>query len=629
MATDGLLIPVRRSAPAGGQFKVTPDVTIASRLDISAAQQQLADDLAAHHVRLQPVEASEAAIRILRDRQIRGPEAYRLVVSPRGCEIRASGPAGAYYGLQTLRALLRSNKNGAIPACRIDDAPDFRRRGVSLDISRGRVPKMSRLMQLVEVLAHWKVNELQLYVENVFRFRKHPEIGRGYSPLTPDDIRRLQDHCRRHHIRLVGSFASFGHMEKILQIPRYSSLGEMQGFRDWPGGTTLCPHDPGSIRLIADLYGEYLPLFEANDFNVSGDEPWELGQGRSVVRARWFGIGGVYMQFMNKLHDVCRHHGKRANAWADFILLHPEIIRHVPRDMVMLNWDYEPDGPNIRKTRRLVDAGLRVVVCPGTQGWLAHGGRIEYGIRNIERFAAEGLACGVDGLLNTDWGDNGHRNLLAVSMHNLAWGAAHAWCHRRTQERGFTERFCRDTFGVANPKLPRAIRTLGATFPTPEKYRNLSFLYSVLCPAVQAGFEYMEFSMDTLPYVLTRDLEDRARRMDALAWPSAMDSGERASAADPALAVELLQEFAIATRLERLAARRALALKRAGEGRAVRTSTWKQLMEETNATAAELRRVWLLGNRPSRLRDVMASMQKTIDDYALFARGRGAISGSR
>ncbi|MHC5018151.1 MAG: hypothetical protein ACYTFP_06185, partial [Planctomycetota bacterium] len=137
---------------------------------------------------------------------------------------------------------------GVLPCCEVEDAPDFNRRGIYHDCSRGKVPTLQTLKQLVERLAHWKINELQLYIENVFTFARHPEIGEGYSPLTADEIVALQEHCRMHHVGLVGSLASFGHMEKILSLPAYRHLGEMPGFRGYPGGTCLCPTDPGSIK---------------------------------------------------------------------------------------------------------------------------------------------------------------------------------------------------------------------------------------------------------------------------------------------------------------------------------------------------------------------------------------------
>ena len=127
----------------------------------------------------------------------------------------------------------------------------------------------------------------------------------------------------------------------------------------------------------------------------------------------------------------------------------------------MLNWDYNPAGKRIRRTREIVDAGLAVMVCPGTNSWQSHGCRLAMGMKNIAKFAAEGLRCGAEGFLNTDWGDYGHRNMLAVSLHNLAYGAAHAWHTQGVRDGGFTERFCRSTFGLSGEEMAASIRILG------------------------------------------------------------------------------------------------------------------------------------------------------------------------
>ena len=50
----------------------------------------------------------------------------------------ASGAAGLRYAVETLLQLV--DARGALPACSIDDAPDFAKRGIMLDVSRGKVP---------------------------------------------------------------------------------------------------------------------------------------------------------------------------------------------------------------------------------------------------------------------------------------------------------------------------------------------------------------------------------------------------------------------------------------------------------------------------------------------------------
>ena len=616
MAMTEFLIPVRRLVREAGRFRFPAAAVLAgpSANDLLPLG-QLAEDLAGLGVRarIERNAFGPAAVRIRRDAAILGNEAYRLTIALTGIEVLASAGAGAYYAVQTLRELLAIHGR-TLPACRIEDSPDFIRRGVYLDCSRGKVPRVKTLKALVERLARWKINELQLYVENVFTWRRHPAIGRGCSPLAPGEILDVQDHCRRHHVRLVGSLASFGHVDKILALPRYTHLGEMPGFRGLPGGMTLCPGDPGSIRLVEELYEEFVPLFDAKDFNACCDETWELGKGRSKRRTERIGLGRVYLEFLKKVHRLCARHGKRMNAWADIVLDHPEVLRDVPRGIVMLNWDYRDPGTRISRTHEITDAGLACVVCPGTNSWNSHGCRLGLGMRNIRRFAGEGLACRAEGLLNTDWGDNGHRNMLAVSLHNYAYGAAHGWNHGGVRDEKFTERFCRHTFGEAARGMPGSIRTLGGAHEAlglPDA--NDTLLYSTFLGSAHEFRNPEDRRTKLLAAVKVASLAKHREALQALRWP------RLGRGADPLLRTAL-EEFAVATRLDAVACLRAAVLKRMIKGFWPPAAALRQLAGETDAGAKELARVWLLGNKPSRLRDNLAAMRRAASEYRRLAR---------
>jgi hypothetical protein len=478
-----LLIPVKKFSFQPGFFSWPKKTVLASpRTADVLPLQQLRRDLSKQSLKARIVGNAygSADVRIYRDNKTKNSEAYRIVVSPGGVEIYAGADAGAYYALQTLRDIV-AIYGMKLPACTIKDEPDFKRRGVYHDCSRGKVPKLETLKELVTKLAHWKINELQLYIENVFTFKQHPDIGKGFSPFTPEEILSLQDHCRSHHVKLVGSLASFGHLEKILALPRYQHLGEMPGFRGFGGGTTLCPSDSGSIKLIEELYSEFVPLFEAEDFNVCCDETWELGRGRSKKRAERIGTGRVYLDFLIKIYRLCQRHGKRMNAWADIVLKHPELMSELPGDIVLLNWEYEQDGININRTKEIAEAGVGLMVCPGTSGWLTHGSRMSNSMANVSNFAAQGRKHNAEGLLNTDWGDQGHRNFLGVSLHSFAHGAAHAWNDKAVDDQNFTKNFCYHVFGQHTDRMAKALQMLGSTYITCGKVsRNESLLYHAL-----------------------------------------------------------------------------------------------------------------------------------------------------
>ena len=65
-------------------------------------------------------------------------EAHRLDVTPERAVLAGTGPAGLRYAVETLAQLV--DARGRVPACHIEDAPDFPKRGIMLDVSRGKVP---------------------------------------------------------------------------------------------------------------------------------------------------------------------------------------------------------------------------------------------------------------------------------------------------------------------------------------------------------------------------------------------------------------------------------------------------------------------------------------------------------
>jgi hexosaminidase len=601
---EHLLIPARRCRKQSGALRLKSPIVLASP---GSADQvpltQLASDLRKHKARVRIARNAwgPAAVRVRRDPRVVGRDAYRLRISPEGVEIAASEDPGAYYAVQTLRELVACH-GLRLPACEIDDAPDFARRGVYHDCSRGKVPTLETLKALVERLARWKINELQLYVENVFAFARHPKIGRGFSPLSPGELLDLQDHCRLHHVRLVGSLASFGHMEKILMLPEYQHLGEMPGFHGRPGGTTLCPTDPGSIRLMSELYEEFLPLFEAEDFNVCCDETWELGRGRSKRRADRVGTGRVYLDFLLKLAKLCEKHGKRMNAWADIVLDHPELLGDLPSDVVMLNWEYNTGGGRVPRTREIAKAGLPLMVCPGTSGWQTHGTRLANAMGNIAEFATEGRKHGAEGLLNTDWGDRGHRNTLGVSLHAFAYGAAQAWNGRAVDDKVFTDRFAMHVFGDRRGKLAKAIRTLGRSYlDCGATYSNHSALYLTLVQPTRRRRGVEQDLLDQAKPAGLRKIITGLR--DPAIWPKptpGMDRFERLA----------LREFALASRMDVLASRRTLIVQDLRAGRSVAPSALRALASEMGRLMRDFESLWLARNKPSRLRDNLSLMQK-------------------
>ena len=407
---------------------------------------------------------SEPDIQLQLSDSIAHEEGYTLHIEPSGVQITARSTSGIYYAIMTLKQLIQQSPQ-ALPALHIEDWPDYPARGVMLDISRDRVPRLDQLFQLVEELASWKINQLQLYMEHSFAYSRHRIVWELASPLTGEEILLLDAHCQRHHIELVPNQNSLGHMERWLKHPPYRNLAEKpEGFdTDWADympATTLDPADPQSLALITGLYDELLPHFSSHTLNVGCDEPWELGKGKNAADYAERG-GRVYLDWMLKLHREVTQRGHTMQFWGDIILHHPELVPEIPQDTIIMNWGYEATHDFEGSNATFAKSGIPFFVCPGTSSWNSLSGRTDNAIGNILNAARSGLKHGAIGLLNTDWGDLGHWQPPSVSLLGYACAAALSWCLNTNENIDLRQSLNRLVFADLSETLGGAVWDLG------------------------------------------------------------------------------------------------------------------------------------------------------------------------
>lgn len=416
-------------------------------------------------------------------------QGYRISITPDACRIVAHDAAGTFYARQTL-AQLQTLFPAALPCLEIEDSPDFPARGVMLDVSRDKVPTMSTLFSLIDLLSQWKINQLQLYIEHTFAYRGHEEVWQNASPFTPDEIRALDQYCKSCFIELVPNQNSFGHMERWLRHPRYLPLAEAPGgaetpwgFR-WDGPFSLCPTDPRSLDLLADLYAQLLPNFTSRLFNVGCDETFDLGQGRSRQQCQRLGIHQVYLDFLSRVNQLVISHDRRMMFWGDIIIKEPKLISQLPKNTIALLWGYEADHPFEAEAKHLAQSGVEFYVCPGTSSWCSIAGRTDNMLANQLAAARAGLANSASGYLNTDWGDYGHLQYLPFSYPGLAAGAAISWCLDSNRDLPLPRLLDLHAFKDAAGIMGQAACDLGNVYKSAGKLiPNRSALFSILVPS--------------------------------------------------------------------------------------------------------------------------------------------------
>jgi hexosaminidase len=382
-------------------------------------------------------------------------EGYVLVAGKDGVVIGGQTSAGVFYGLQTLKQLVRGEgPNAYIQGVRITDWPAMRWRGVSDDISRGPIPTVDYVKRQLRTFAAFKLNMHSFYMEHVFSSSEHPLIGPTGGSLTPEEIRELVAYARSYHIEMVPEQQTFGHLHKALKIEKYNPLAET------PYGDVLSPQQEGTYKLVADWYRELNELFPGRFFHIGEDETFELGEGQSREAARTRGVGAVYFEHLNRIRDLLKPYNRKLMFWGDIALNHPDLIGQIPKDLIVANWDYAPRDDYTSRIKPFKDAGLEQFICPGVWGWNQIFPNVDASSKNIVNFLRDGQAAGSQGMLNTTWDDDGE-SLFEMTWYGIVLGAAASWQPQAVDTKTFDANFDWAFFRNDGEHFVGAIHALG------------------------------------------------------------------------------------------------------------------------------------------------------------------------
>ena len=357
-----------------------------------------------------------------------GTEGYRLHVSPDSVVVAGNGPAGTFYGVQTLLQLLGPAEGGSVRLPRVDirDWPAMKWRGTMFGIQREE--DLARLALYKMNFVNWEVNSLPAY-------DSLPELG-GKTPKS--HYADAAAAARRHHIAMTFETQSFGHVSWLLR--HHPELCAIEGNLH-----ILRPlHEP-TYRMLATIYAELCPIYDTPVFFAGCDEPWGI---EDWAKERGLVPADVVGKHIARVAELLKAHGKKTMVWGDYLLKFPEALVHLsPDDVIICDWHYEPSAeyPSVDVfTKRGFTTLVSPSVVPARPVFPDYARQIT-NIRNIVR---DGQRRGAVGLLNTNW----PVDAIPMEAYWYGWaaGAEYAWNPSgRTQEE-FDRVFFRREYGVSS-----------------------------------------------------------------------------------------------------------------------------------------------------------------------------------
>ncbi|WP_372441042.1 beta-N-acetylhexosaminidase [Actinacidiphila acididurans] len=274
--------------------------------------------------------SADGVVRLAIDEHVPGgPEAYRITVDPSsGVRITGAGPAGVFWGAQTLRQLLGPDayrraplgrgRTWRVPALHLQDAPRFGWRGFMLDVARHFMPK-DVVLRYLDLMAAHKLNVLHLHLTDdqgwrveirqyprlteVGAWRTRTKVGLRESQVwderphggyyTQDDLREIVAYAAERHITVVPEVDIPGHSQAA--IAAYPELGnadvidttELGVLTSWGVNPNVLAPTEDTLRFYENVLTELLEIFPGEFVHVGGDEcPKEQWQSSVTAKDR-------------------------------------------------------------------------------------------------------------------------------------------------------------------------------------------------------------------------------------------------------------------------------------------------------------------------------------------------------
>lgn len=362
-------------------------------------------------------------------------EGYVLGVGPQGIVIGAESDRGLLYGTTTLRQMLLSRGvDKPLPAVRVHDWPSMAMRGVHDEFSYGQVSTMENFKDMIRFLAEFKMNTLIYYFEDTFKFKKYPTIGEGRGALTREQIDELEAFAKPLGVEIFPVFEMLGNQGALLM------LDEVRPFAEFPGAHSFSIDDD-SFKFLSDCFGEIADAFDSKYFHAGLDESWDLGFGKSEVAVKQQGRGPAHAAHYRRINDLLKSRDKTMIMYGDIILNYPEILDLIPKDIVLMDWQYEA-ADHYPTVDVLGSKGFPILVLPGMSNWDRIFPDMSKAMINIRNFT---LDCYRQphalGSITSTWGDNGSKNLRELLYYGYAYGAEVTWSPESTDVSNYSDRF--------------------------------------------------------------------------------------------------------------------------------------------------------------------------------------------
>ena len=322
-----------------------------------------------------------------------GNEGYVLLVGD-SVEIRANTVTGLFYGTQTVfQIMAQSDDLRSLPKGTATDHPQKGHRSVMLDLGR-KYWSMEFLQDTIRRMSWHKLNILHLHFTEWSAFRLNSPTYPGLAPpeqsYSREDIRKLEDLAKAHHVVIIPEIDMPGHANAITRYYEQVNPGQSIRFdcpimdaNPWGGGThwNINYADSTARQYARDLLSEFAPWFDSKYFHIGADETSYDANCPELVQYANAHTGGstgnVLPHFINEMNHHVRSLGKELHIWNGYE--HHGQRNALSKDVVVYPWagghiDFVNGGFDIVHTP--IGTSVPLYLTPGNNNFPSEAGML-------------------------------------------------------------------------------------------------------------------------------------------------------------------------------------------------------------------------------------------------------------
>ncbi|NDV82483.1 family 20 glycosylhydrolase [Bacteroides sp. 51] len=280
----------------------------------------------------------------------------------------------------------------------------FRVKGFYIDC-RTEVMKMPAIKQQVLELSQKGINTLLFEYEATFPFKQHATLCNEFA-YTEAEVKDLVSYSAGLGVEVIPLQNCFGHCEYILRHDRYAHLRE-----DKKEVSQVCPLKINEAsQVFGEIFREVAALHPSKYFHIGADETYLLGDCKNcAVVAAKEGKSRLFVDYVKAMCKIVTEMGKTPIIWADIILMHPDAVHELPKELVLIDWNYGWEPDRFGKLENLYATGAEVW---GASSMRSHPDNIyltqwEKHFNNLTTFVPFAREKNYKGMIQTSWSTSG------------------------------------------------------------------------------------------------------------------------------------------------------------------------------------------------------------------------------